>query len=465
MRTVRTGEYGLLLLILLILTTGTSWATVHERAESSNATSGHFPYPAALRPQVEFWKKIFATYSKYQVVIHDTEYLDKVYKVLDFRSLLAEPGMHEAAVDQIKAKQTKQELEQIRAILLRLHRRGVNGGSLDPEERKIWNLYQDVTDPDKFLKAADEKRLRSQSGLRERFSEGIQVSRRYLPEMEDIFRREGLPVELTRLPLVESCFDLRAYSKAAAAGIWQFIPATGRLYMRIDGTIDERRDPLISTRAAARLLKTNYDMLGTWPLALTAYNHGPYGVAKAVETLGTRDIAEIIRRYRGKNFGFASRNFYPEFLAALEVEKNYEKHYGPLRMEPPLRYEEVQIKDFISLQNVAYCANTTPEQILFLNPSFNEPIRTGRAYVPRGHRLRVPPGTSQLFLQRYAALHPREKAKTQKPVFVLHKVRRGQTLAKIARQHNTTVATLKRINGVTRAERLQIGQVLRIPTS
>ncbi|MBI3303431.1 MAG: transglycosylase SLT domain-containing protein [Deltaproteobacteria bacterium] len=454
-----------MVLALLILFAGSGGARGQEQNEAQDVPGGHFPYPAALRPQVEFWKKIFATYSRYQVVIHDTERLNRVYKVLDFRPLLDEEGPDEATVLRTKDQQTKKEIEKIRATLLKLHQRGDDEENLGPEEQKIWNLYRDANDPDKFHKAADEDRLRSQSGLRERFREGIQVSRRYLKEMEDIFRREGVPVELTRLPLVESCFNLQAYSKAAAAGIWQFIPSTGRLYMRIDGVIDQRRDPLVSTWAAARLLKTNYELLDSWPLAITAYNHGLYGVFKAAHTLGTRDIAEIVRRYKGKGFGFASKNFYAEFLAALEVEKNYQQYFGSLRLEPPLRYDEVHLKDFISLKHAADCANTDEEQLLFLNPALEEPVRNGRAYVPRGYRLRVPDGTSPLFLERYAALQDHEKADRQKAVFVMHKIRRGQTLQRIARQYNTTILVLKRLNGVSNVKRLQIGQTLRVPTS
>ncbi|MGH7960770.1 MAG: lytic transglycosylase domain-containing protein, partial [Candidatus Binatia bacterium] len=346
----------LALLVVLIAVDGVSGQT---QRVALDVQVGPFPYPAAIRPQVEFWKKIFATYSKYQVVIHDTEYIDKVYKVLDFRALLNEEGMDETAVLRIREKQTKRELENIRAILLKLHRCGSGCDNLDAEEQRIWNLYRDIDHPNKFRHATYEDRLRSQPGLRERFGRGIEISRRYLREMENIFRSEGLPVELTRLPLIESCFDLRAYSKAAAAGIWQFIPATGRLYMRIDGTMDERRDPLIATRAAARLLKSNYEMLGAWPLAITAYNHGPYGMVKAAKTLGTTDIAYIIRHYKGKRFGFASKNFYPEFLAAVEVEKNHRTYFGPLRMEPPLRYEEVEVQDFIALKHIIHCADTT----------------------------------------------------------------------------------------------------------
>src|SRR4029453_7063103 len=97
-----------------------------------------------------------------------------------------------------------------------------------------------------------------------------------------IFRDEGLPVELTRLPLIESCFDVEAYSKVGAAGIWQFMPATGRLYMEVSSSVDERRDPIPPPRAAARYLSRSYERLGNWPLAITSYNHGPNGMARAI---------------------------------------------------------------------------------------------------------------------------------------------------------------------------------------
>src|SRR5262245_20063059 len=135
--------------------------------------------------------------------------------------------------------------------------------------------------------------------------------------METIFEREGLPVALTRLPLVESCFNVRAYSKVGAAGIWQFMPSTGRYYLRIDNAVDERRDPVTATVAAATHLKGNYEVLHSWPLAITAYNYCRAGMANAVSTVGSSDIVDIIQHYHGPAFKFASRNFYAEFLAAL----------------------------------------------------------------------------------------------------------------------------------------------------
>ncbi len=142
-------------LALLILLAGSNGARGQQ--QSDDILPAHFPYPAALRPQVEFWKKVFAQYSKFQVVIHDSETM-KVYKVLDFRPMLDEEGLDEATVLQIRQEQTKVKLEQIRSILLKLHHCGEECGDLDPDEQRIWNLYKKIDDPDKFRAAASEDR-------------------------------------------------------------------------------------------------------------------------------------------------------------------------------------------------------------------------------------------------------------------------------------------------------------------
>jgi membrane-bound lytic murein transglycosylase D len=384
-----------------------------EEGDSANsALPAEFPYPKALRPQVEFWKKIFAVYSRYQSVIHDSETM-QIYRVLDFRRLRDEEGLDDATISQIKQDQTNLEIEMLRLTLAKLQRclEGTEScETLDADEQKIWDMYKGVDDIERFREAASEDRLRSQTGVRERFQEGVQTSRRYLKAMEEIFRREGLPVELTRLPLIESSFNLQATSKVGASGIWQFMPSTGRIYdMRVSDHIDERRDPLIATEAAARFLRDNYERLGSWPLAITAYNHGPGGMANAVSTVGSSDIADIIRSYRGRAFGFASRNFYPEFLAAIEVEKNAKRHFGTFDEEEAITYDEVYIDHPVSLDPVAEWANTTSEELRSLNPALGSAIHAGDASVPRGYQLRVPSGTAVAFQERYAVWQEAER--------------------------------------------------------
>ncbi|MFQ5665657.1 MAG: transglycosylase SLT domain-containing protein [Candidatus Binatia bacterium] len=425
--------------------------------------AGAVSVPAGLEVQINFWKRIFTVYSTRQVVIHDALHEDRIYAVLDFRPL-AEAGLRDAEIDAYAARHVRREKEHVRALLRNLHRLRRSRRDLSPEEQRIRRLFANVKEPAKFLHAAGGDRIRAQRGLRERFAAGVEVSRRYLPEMEEIFRREGLPVELTRLPLVESGFNVHAHSRAGAVGVWQFLAATGRQYMRIDAAIDERRDPIISTRAAARYLKANYAMLGNWPLAVTAYNHGRAGMARAVSVVGTTDLGQIIKRYRSRSFKFASRNFYAEFLAALDVERHFETYFGELHPHPPLRAEQVVVPDYISFKTLARVVGTDPERLATLNPALGRQVVSGRLHVPRGYRARVPLGSSATFTQRYAGLPAGQKHSRQRRLYVRHRVKRGQTLSGIAKRYGTTVRAIQRRNRLRDASRVRAGQTLLIPT-
>jgi membrane-bound lytic murein transglycosylase D len=287
--------------------------------------------------------------------------------------------------------------------------------------------------------------------------------------MEAIFRREGLPLELTRLPFVESCFNVRAYSKVGAAGIWQFMPATGRLYMRVDDTVDERRDPIVATRAAARHLRRDYEALGTWPLAVSAYNHGRAGMARAVASVGTTDLVQIVRHYDGPSFKFASRNFYAEFLAALEVERHAERYFGTLRPQAPVMTDSVYVPKAVPLHALARMAEVSPDTLASLNPALAPDVVEGRLPVPSGYLLRVPDGVAADVERRYASAiaaerpPPKPKAKGS-AAYVRHRVQRGQTLAGIARRYRTSVAAIKRHNRLGPSARVRTGQSLIIPT-
>jgi membrane-bound lytic murein transglycosylase D len=275
-----------------------------------------FPRPDEMRGMVEFWVKVFALYDTDQVIVHDREDLTVVYGVED----LGGAGT--------AAQQTAQQeiLARYRQALARLAEAPAGGRQMSEEERRVWQAHGRSRDPERYRRAADQLRL--QAGQRDRFKQGLNTWRMYGEEMQRIFRQHGLPDSLVLLPFIESAFNPQARSKAGAVGLWQITRPAGQDLMRIDPQVDERLDPLKATAAAARILKSNYQTLGAWPLAITAYNHGLAGVARGVRESGTDDIAQLIRRYRGKAFGFASRNFYAEFLAALEVIANQRLYYG-----------------------------------------------------------------------------------------------------------------------------------------
>ena len=147
--------------------------------------------------------------------------------------------------------------------------------------------------------------MRFQLGQADKFQEGLIRMGRWSGYIERVLEEHGVPHELVALPHVESSYNPRAYSRVGAAGIWQFTRSTGRLYLRVDHVVDERMDPFKASVGAARLLRDNHRRLESWPLAITAYNHGVAGIARATRKLGTRDIGAIAQRYR-RLFGYGS---------------------------------------------------------------------------------------------------------------------------------------------------------------
>ncbi len=422
-----------------------------------------FPRPPALQPQVSFWTKIFSEYSVHQAVIHDDLLVDKIHRVLDFRSLNSSNVSQATYWRKRKAAERRAKAE-IVDMLRKIQRVGGDRSKLNKQERHLRDRYAAYTSRTKYSNAA--ARVRSQGGLKERFSEAIIISGRYLPYMENVFRKEGLPIELTRLPFVESSFNLNAYSSVAAAGIWQFMPSSGRIYkLRQNDVVDDRRDPWFATHAAAKHLKDDYARLKDWGLAVTAYNHGRAGVARAVRSVKGNGIEHVVKQYKGRRFGFASRNFYTSFLAAVDVVNDYERHFGKLNREPLLRFDEVRIKDYVDFGTLASLAGLNVAQFTELNPGFHPAVRKGKLRVPPNYVIRVPLGRADSFNEKYAALGPGNRFRGQKSYYVHHKVRRGESLGLIARKYDSNVATIMRTNSLRSAHRIRVGQVLKIPSS
>jgi peptidoglycan lytic transglycosylase D len=282
-----------------------------------------FPRPAAIEPNVKFWVDVFTAYGSRDFVVHDRDHVRKTYQVLHL------PGVGEPS---------RQEVDAINGYLKTkyaaiLNRLATGATPADYEEQQIAMLFKG--EPlSAYTEAA--QNLRVQEGLRERFMMGLLRSRYYRATMERIFKSAGLPPELVTLAEVESGFDSRAKSGAGAVGIWQFTRATGTEYLKITRYRDERLDPTTSTEAAAQLLRHNYDMLGSWPLAITAYNYGTGGTEDAAQVC-KGDYSEIFKTYNGPHFGFASKNYYPEFLAALQVHQYEDAYFPNLKYteEPP----------------------------------------------------------------------------------------------------------------------------------
>ncbi|MBI3019095.1 MAG: transglycosylase SLT domain-containing protein [Deltaproteobacteria bacterium] len=415
-----------------------------------------FRVPPGLKDKVDFWKLIYHYYSVDQYVLHDSDY-NLIYKVVDV-SDIHRKNISYRAQRRLLAQRLGAHKRELRVLLTSVHQKQAHPDSMTAEERKIFDLFRHVDTSKKFWNAR--YNIRSQLGQKERFQQGIIWAGRYLPMMENIFQEEGVPIELTRLPFVESSFNIKARSKVGASGVWQFIRSTGRRYLSINAAVDERNDPIEATRAAAKLLKANYGYLGHWPLAVTAYNHGAAGMQRAVRKVGTKDMVAIIDRYRSRTFGFASKNFYAEFLAALETELEYQKYFGALKTEASLDFEEVDIQKYVGMHVLTRYTDISKEVLKRYNPGLTSHVFAGKKFIPPGYRLKLPHGAKEAFLAGYQDIPSQLVAKAQKK-FIYHRVRRGDTLIYLARFYDTSVGEIRRANRIGRF--LYSGQTLIIP--
>lgn len=415
-----------------------------------------FPVADELKPHVAFWVDVFSRYTSRQVLLHDEWEPDRVYAVLDFSALEASE-ISDVAKARRRRDAARKATEKYRSILQDLAA-GRDSAYAD-DARRVAGLFDPEVDRGAFRAAA--QRLRTQTGLKDVFNEAIVRSGRYLPAMERIFSQRGLPTELTRLPFVESMFQEQARSKAAAGGMWQIMASTGRRHLHIGLDVDERYDPLLAAEAAASLLKENYYALGTWPLAITAYNYGKNGLARAVRQLGTRDLGVIVHRHRGRTFGFASRNFYSEFVAATLLYENRQRFFPGVEPAPPLAFDEVALEHYVPARELAEGAQGELEVLEALNPAISREVWSGRLLLPAGYRLRVPAGQGESFHTAYAALPAELKAGRQAGFY--YKVHRGDTLSGIARRYGTSVTALVEVNGLRSRHYLRVGQTLYVP--
>lgn len=335
-----------------------------------------------LRKKVDFWIQIYSQYTTRQGLVHDSKYIDRIYEVVHFDPVNGSRAKDSKLVKHFKTKWKN--------VLLSVHKKRNHPETFTHDEKQVFDLYRDIDEPDKFLRAAHRKRLRFQLGQKDRFAEGLYQSGRFLPMMEEVFKQQGMPVELTRLPFVESSFNVKARSKVGASGIWQFMRSTGRLFIKVSDVIDERNDPIRATLGAAKLLKLNYQSLQRWPLAVTAYNHGRKGMMRAVRRVGSDELHKVISGYRQRSFGFASGNFFAEFLAAVEVERNAEKYFGKVERAKPVDFIEINFPHSTHAREVAKRLGLDFKEFKSLNPALTEDVFSGKFSIPAKYPIRIP---------------------------------------------------------------------------
>jgi membrane-bound lytic murein transglycosylase D len=400
-----------------------------------NVSASNFPRPVALEPAVQFWIKVYTRVSTNQGYIHDDETLSVIYDTVDLP-----PYADRADRD----RQITAATQQVTSALNSLG--SGKRSDLSTTEAKVLAAWPAGTSSKTFAEAA--QHVRFQLGQSDRFREGLVRSGQWKPHIRRVLADLDLPRELEVLPHVESSFNPSACSKVAAAGLWQFMPATARQYMRVDQVVDERMDPFIATEGAARLLKANYQTTGTWPLALTSYNHGVGGMVRATKAVGTKDIDVIVQKYKGAAFGFASRNFYASFLAALEIDRNPGRYFGKVKMDTPTSYDVVAVQHYVSAKALAREAGISLDELKLHNPALQEPVWSGDKYIPQGYPVRVPESQLARPLETtVAALSNDAHLSHQKPDLT-HRIAQGESLSTIASRYGTSVTKLMALNGL-----------------
>lgn len=312
--------------------------------------------------------------------------------------------------------------------------------------------------------------------LRDRYSVWLSRAGRYLPYMEHVLSTYGVPKDLVYLSMIESGLNPSAYSHASAAGLWQFIRSTGKLYgLTNDDWLDERFDVIKATHAGARHLRDLYQQYGNWYLAFAAYNAGPGKVNRAIKTTGSRDFWTISRHSTALRQ--ETKDYVPKILAAAYIAKNAEK-FGLHAIDPmdALAFETVRVEGGLDIETAAKCAGTELEWMKAMNAELK------RGITPPNHTyaLRVPMKSKDVFEKAYAQLSPQEKHRfaygydrTNKEDdngrsskgWRYHKVKRNETVASVAKKYGVSSKQLIANNKIGKRGYLRTGQTLRIPSS
>ena len=411
-----------------------------------------FPQPPELQRDVDFWTDIFTLYGNDEGVLHDNQNLAIIYERV-------------AMPEKLGRRERQRRVEKRRKTLQSILRSLASGkrDNLSAEESRVLGLWGAGVSNETLLTAVSD--IRFQQGLKERFRDGLERSGRWRNHVNKEFSALGVPIEIAALPHVESSYNPSARSHVGASGIWQFTRSTGRRFMRVDHVVDERNDPFAATRAAGQLLAYNYSITGNWPMAITAYNHGLGGVRRAMREFGDTAYVDILRKYKGRTFGFASRNFYVAFLAAKEVDQNVEKYFPGLVAEMPTDYSEVILPSYIEVPGLTKTLGISSKDLAKHNMALQATVWQGSKYLPKGFTLRMPAAEISQSLADAVSSLPADAVFSKQLPDMFHSVARGDTLSQIAAVYDTRVSTLVALNGLGSSHRIRAGQKLRLPAA
>jgi membrane-bound lytic murein transglycosylase D len=454
------------------LTNSRPWKTSDFSGQSQALGYGSdvFAIPKALEVPVKFWIDIYTKYNTDQGVLHDSDYIDLVYEEMDFASISARTDLNPYQKDAAKTKLVKDAKKRIIAMLEKFATLK-DGSSLDAKEKRIWDYFEKVDEKNKFIVASKRNRLRFQLGQKDRVIQGIYFSGRYIEDFEKVFRDAGLPIELARLPFVESSYNVLARSKVGASGLWQIMPYTMKGFMKRDPAIDLRNHPMEATKLAAKLLRINYNMLQSWPLALTGYNYGPSGVLRITKKFKSRDIGELVQE---KRFGFASRNFYASFLAILEVTSNAPKYLGNVTWSQTLDSVDVQLPLQVNYVDLLRWFDGDDLKAQIFNPHITRLARVRGRMIPKHVVVSIPKTKQALVMKELESPETLKKAQSVAAAEgrvpsaidtqpIAYRVRQGDNIRKIADHFGVPEVEIMSANNLGKNKKVRAGQIIQIP--
>ncbi|MBK9321518.1 MAG: lytic transglycosylase domain-containing protein [Bdellovibrionaceae bacterium] len=354
--------------------------------DQHNRLAEDFKIPSGMQERVSFWLDVYSKYDSKKYLVHHREYPWVIFDIADTTDLFTQgrvAWLNRRDADTLSEHKKDSVIATLKMLSMR-----ASYDDLPQEEARIFEQLKVIPGPRKKIIREAIKSVRIQLGQKDIFETGLIRSSPFISMMEEIFEDNGLPKELVRLPLVESSFNIEAHSRVGARGAWQIMPGIGQKGLIISPLIDERESPLKSTQFAAFLLKQNKRILKTWPLAVTAYNHGSGSLLKAIRKLKTTELQRIIDTNNERSFQFASSNFYACFMAALRGEIYAAELFPDLKRPESMRLTKVTVPKTVAIGAFAKKNGFAIEDLQATNPELPSKIKAGFK-LPAGFSLYV----------------------------------------------------------------------------
>lgn len=337
-----------------------------------------FPSFSEIQDKINFWFEVYTEYDSNNRLIHDKENLNIVYEVVDFSSLSLS-NINKNTVYSLQNQSLKSRIGLYKSAFRNLAR-GHNKGDFEELILSILDknnikIPSSKSSRKKFFSTL-ENNLRAQTGQKDKIQSGLDNFVKYENIMNSYIEQFEVPDELLFIPFLESSFNIYAKSKFGATGAWQFMRNIGKHFMVVDRYTDHRRSLLISTLSALQLLKQNNKILKSWPLAISAYNNGTGLLLKGIRKLKKKGVAspnliQVIDSHNHPNFGFASKNFYSEFVALIYALKNRDQFYTKPKKLSNDKYEFYLTKCSLNIKSVLNALQKSDSNIKAMNLHFN----------------------------------------------------------------------------------------------